>query len=59
MPKAIELDTIIYIYADKIALIFLKEPLSGIIIENKKLFQVFKFMFDSLWKELKGKNLPE
>ena len=58
LPETINLDSVVYIYADKIALIFLKEPLSGIIIENKPLFQVFKFMFDSLWKELKGKNLP-
>ena len=59
LPETIDLNTPIYIYADKIALIFLKEPISGIIIENKALFQVFKFMFDSLWKELEGKNLPE
>ncbi len=59
MPKTIELNTIVYIYADKVALIFLKESLSGIIIENKELFLVFKFMFDSLWKELEEKNLPE
>ena len=59
LPKTINLESIVYIYADKIALIFLKEPISGIIIENKALFQVFKFMFDSLWKELEGKNLPQ
>ena len=39
--------------------LFFKEPISGIIIKNKALFQVFKFMFDSLWKEFEGKNLPE
>ena len=59
MPETIKLNTTIYIYSDKVALIFFKEPLSGIIIENKELFLVFKFMFDSLWKELEGKNLPE
>ena len=59
LPETIDIDSSVYIYADKIALIFLKEPLSGIIIENKALFQVFKFMFDSLWKELEGKNLPD
>lgn len=58
LPETINLDSLVFIYADKIALIFLKEPISGIIIENKELFLVFKFMFDSLWKELKGKNLP-
>jgi len=59
LPETIELNSIVYIYVDKVALIFFKEPLSGIIIENKELFQVFKFMFDSLWKELEGKNLPD
>ena len=59
LPETINLDSLIFIYADKIALIFLKEPISGIIMENKALFQVFKFMFDSLWKELEGKNLSE
>ena len=59
LPETINLNSIVYIYADKVALIFFKEPISGIIIENKELFLVFKFMFDSLWKELKGKNLPE
>ncbi|MCK4891730.1 MAG: hypothetical protein KAS78_03625, partial [Candidatus Pacebacteria bacterium] len=41
MPETIELNTTVYIYADKVALIFFKEPLSGIIIENKELFLVF------------------
>ena len=59
MPKEIDMNAVVYIYDNKIALIFLKDPLSGIIIENKELFLVFKFMFDSLWKELEGKNLPE
>jgi sugar-specific transcriptional regulator TrmB len=59
LPETIDLDSIVYIYADKIALVFFKEPLSGVIIENKALFQSFKFMFDSLWDELEGKNLPE
>jgi hypothetical protein len=36
--------------------LFLKKSISGIIIENKGLFQVFKFMFDFLWKELEGKK---
>lgn len=57
MPEHIALNTIVYLYANKLALIFLKEPLSGLIIENEELFKVFKFMFDSLWKELEGKNL--
>ena len=59
LPGVIDLNTSVYIYDNKVALIFFKEPLSGVIIENEELFLVFKFMFDSLWKELEGKNLPE
>ena len=59
MPGTMDLNATVYVYDDKVALIFFKEPLSGVIIENKELFLVFKFMFDSLWKELEGKNLPE
>ena len=59
MPGAMDLNATVYVYADKVALIFFNEPLSGVIIENKELFLVFKFMFDSLWKELEGKNLTE
>ena len=59
LPETVDLNSLVYIYEDKIALIFLRDFLTGIIIENKELFLVFKFMFDSLWKELEGKNLPE
>ena len=59
LPGTINLNSAVYIYENKVALIFFKEPLSGIIIENKELFLVFRFMFDSLWKELEGKNIPE
>ena len=58
MPKEIEMNAVVYIYANKISIIFLRNNLSGITIENEKLFLVFKFMFQSLWKELRGKNLP-
>lgn len=58
LPETIDLNSLVYVYDDKVALIFLKNFLTGIIIENKELFLVFKFMFDSLWKELEGKNLP-
>lgn len=59
LPGTIDLNSTVYVYDNKVALIFFKEPLSGIIIENKELFLVFRFMFDSLWKELEGKNMPE
>ncbi len=58
VPKEIELNTTVYLYADKVSLTFWGEPISGLIIDNKELFQVMKFMFNSLWKELKGENLP-
>ncbi len=59
MPKEIEMNAVVYIYASKISIIFLRDPLTGLTIENEELFKIFKFMFDSLWKELEGKNLPE
>lgn len=52
MPEDIELNNVVYLYANKLALIFLKEEPSGLIIESEDLFKVFKFMFDSLWKNL-------
>ncbi len=59
VPKDIEMNAVVYLYANKISIIFLRDPLNGLIIENEELFKVFKFMFDSLWKELEGKNLPD
>jgi sugar-specific transcriptional regulator TrmB len=58
LPELKSLDTSIFLYGSKVALLFLKEPFNGLIIDNKELFDVFKFMFDSLWRELEGKNLP-
>ena len=59
LPELKQLEVSIYLYGNKVALLFLTEPYNGLLIENKGLFDVFKFMFDSLWKELEGKNLPE
>ena len=58
LPELKNLDTAIFLYGNKVSLMFLKEPFNGLIIENKELYKVFKFMFDSLWRELEGKNLP-
>lgn len=57
LPETMDINTMVYLYADKAAMIFLREQVSGLVIENEELFKVFKFMFDSLWKELGG-NLP-
>jgi HTH-type transcriptional regulator, sugar sensing transcriptional regulator len=59
LPETLSIDTGVYIYANKAALIFLKEEISGLLIESEEMSKVFKFMFDSLWKELEGKNLPD
>lgn len=59
VPKEIELNTTVNIYRDKVSMVFWREPFSGLIIENKELFQVMKFLFNSLWKELEGENLPK
>lgn len=58
LPELKQLEVSIYLYGDVVALLFLTEPYNGLVIENKELFDVFKFMFDSLWRELEGKNLP-
>lgn len=58
LPETTDFNTMVYLYADKMAMIFLREQISGLVIESEELFKVFKFMFDSLWKELEGKNLP-
>jgi sugar-specific transcriptional regulator TrmB len=59
VPKEIELNTTVYIYADKVSITFWGEPTSGLIIKSKELFQVMKFLYNSLWKELEGENLPK
>lgn len=59
LPPDVRISTSVYVYADKAAFIFYKDFFSGLIIENKELFQVMKFLFDSLWKELEGKNIPK
>jgi HTH-type transcriptional regulator, sugar sensing transcriptional regulator len=59
LPETMDLNTMVYLYADKVAMIFLRDEVSGLVIQNEELFKVFKFMFDSLWKELEGENMPE
>ncbi|MCK5332376.1 hypothetical protein KAJ41_00745 [Candidatus Parcubacteria bacterium] len=59
LPELKDLDTAIFLYGNKVALLFLKKPYYGLIIDNQEFFSVFKFMFDSLWRELRGKNLPK
>lgn len=59
VSKEIDLSTTVYIYFNRVSLIFWKEPFSGLIIENERFFKMMRFMFDSLWKELEGENLPD
>jgi sugar-specific transcriptional regulator TrmB len=59
LPPDVRINTSVYIYADKAAFIFYKEFFSGLIIDNKELSQVMRFLFNSLWKELEGKNIPK
>ena len=59
LPETMDLNTMVYLYADKVAMIFLRDEVSGLVIQSEELFKVFKFMFDSLWKELEGKNLQD
>ncbi|MCK5332374.1 hypothetical protein KAJ41_00735 [Candidatus Parcubacteria bacterium] len=47
------------LFDDKIALISLQKPYSSILIKNEAIHSLVKFMFDFIWTELDGKNLPE
>lgn len=58
LPELKDLDIAVFLYGNRTALVFLREPFNGLVVESKELFNVFKFMFDSLWRELEGKNLP-
>ncbi len=59
LPETIKLNSYVIIYGDKIALISLKKPFSGMIIESKEIVEAMKFLWDIAWKNLEGKNLPE
>lgn len=58
LPEIKDFNSAMILYADKIALVSLVKPYSSILIKNNEIFSLVKFMFDSLWKELEGKNLP-
>lgn len=58
LPEVEKFNSALVIYEHKIALISLQKPFSSVLVENEKIFSLVKFMFDSLWKELEGKNLP-
>jgi len=59
MPEVENFNSAMVIYGSKIALISLVKPYSSILIKNEVIYSLVKFMFDSLWKELEGKNLPK
>ena len=59
MPTVENFDSGIILYNSKVALISLQKPYSSILIKNEVIYSLVRFMFDSLWKELEGKNLPE
>jgi len=59
LPEVKNLDSGLVIYGNKIVLFSLQKPFSSVLIENKEIHSLVKFMFDSLWKELEGKNLPD
>ncbi len=59
LPFGLKLPSMMFICEDKIALISMQEPYSSILIKNRTIAETEKFMFDSLWKELEGKNLPD
>lgn len=58
LPEIKDSNSAMILYADKIALVSLAKPYSSILIKNTEIFSLIKFVFDSLWKELKGENIP-
>ena len=59
LPAVENFDSGMILYDNKVALISLEKPFSSILIKNETIYALVKFMFDSLWKELEGKNLPK
>lgn len=59
LPKVEKFNSALVVYGHKIALISLQKPFSSVLVENEEIYLLVKFIFDSLWKELEGKDLPE
>lgn len=58
LPPSTSIDTYFIIYGNKTFLAGANKPLTGVIIEDKAITSAIKIMFDALWKEMEGKNLP-
>ncbi|MDO8619075.1 MAG: helix-turn-helix domain-containing protein [Candidatus Daviesbacteria bacterium] len=58
LPESIKLGTYFLLYGDKTALMSSGQSPMGIIIEDKMITEAIKIMFNALWFETEGKNLP-
>jgi len=58
LPKEIKLPAMMNICEDRIALFSTHKPYSVIVIKNRTIAEMIKFMFDMMWQSLEGKNLP-
>ena len=58
LPEVENFDSAMVVYGGKVVLISLQKHYSSILIKNEVIYSLVKFMFDSLWKELEGRNLP-
>lgn len=59
LPEISRFDSGILIFDQKIALVSLQKPYSSVLIKNKEIYLLVKFMFDIIWQSLEGKNLPK
>ncbi|MCK5413374.1 MAG: hypothetical protein KAI57_03275 [Candidatus Pacebacteria bacterium] len=59
LPTVKDFNSGMILYEDKVVLVSLQKPYSSILIKNKTIHSLVKFMFNSLWSELEGKNLPK
>ncbi len=58
LPQDVKLPSMIDICGDKVILSSVQEE-SRILIQNKTIAEMMKFMFKMIWEGLEGKNLPE
>lgn len=58
LAQGIKLPAMIDICGDKVILSSVQEE-SCILIQNKTIAEMVKFMFDIIWQSLEGKNLPD
>lgn len=50
LPPNVKINVYFLIYGDKVALVSLTDPITGVIIEDQAITSILKLMFDALWQ---------